>query len=169
MNQCVDMRRSFTHWNKQRYKKWIILDFYLKTWYCPKIRLWVLGTQRYNWAAQYVHFFFLFVKMKTMRKHCLMSHDWQIFSFSERGAHHRREKKKILLVWEKVVHTSRHSMCLSVFSLRNEWRSKRTMWEVAEKPKRASTVAAETFLTGLFPHKMDQQPKPIWLNSNPVI
>lgn len=115
-------------------------------------------------------FFFLFVKMKMMRKHFLMSDDWLIFSFSERGAHHRWEKKKKkLLVWEKVVHTSRHSMCLSVFSLRNEWRSKRTMWEVAEKPKRASTVAAETFLTGLFPHKMDQQPKPIWLNSNPVI
>lgn len=115
-------------------------------------------------------FLFLFVNVKMMRKHFLMSHDWQIFSFSEWGAHHRREKKKEkLLVWEKVVHTSRHSMCLSVFILKSEWRSKRTMREVAEKPKRASTVAAETYLIGLFPHKMDQQLKPIRLNSNPVI
>lgn len=164
---------SFTHWNKQRYKKMDHPGFLLENLILSQNKAVGFRHTKVQLSCTICAFLFLFVKMKMMRKQFLMSHDWQTFSFSERGAHHRREKKKKkkekLLVWEKVVHTSRHSMCLSVFSLRSEWRSKRTMWEVAEKPKRASTVVAETYLTGLFPHKMDQQPKPIRVNSNPVI
>lgn len=93
--------------------------------------------------------------MKMLRKHfwCHMIYRY-IFFFGKMSA----SLAKKLLVWEKVVHTSRHFMCLSVFSLRNECRSKRTLWEVAKKPKRASTMTAENLFYPAVLYNTDQQP-----------